>query len=89
MNRIDLAAIWLMVMIAVMVMFQRIGEDTEPYVLTSKSGEIYISVERPHTDVVETAHRILYHCKMVAVESLLIAKISVNTVLDAAIDSLN
>jgi len=35
------------------------------------------------------AHRVVYHCRMAIVESLTIAKLSVDLALDIAIDALN
>lgn len=89
MNRTNWAVIILVAFMGAAVVYQRIPINPGNLANDARVNTLQNAVVQADTEILNASYRLAYHCKMVVVESLVIAKQSINSVLDTAIDSLN
>jgi len=89
MNRTDLVVILLVAIVGTVVMLQSVQNPNQHSVFESKTNSVQIEIDQHGAEIADATHRLIYHCKMVAVESIIIVKTSINVVLDTAIRSLD
>ena len=89
MNRTNWAVITLVAFMGAAVIYQRIPINLGNLAFDARANTLQHAVAQADTEILNASYRLAYHCKMVVVESLVIAKKSINSVLDTAIESLN
>ena len=89
MNRTDLTVILLVAIMSTVVVFQSIPATKESGVFLARVEASQNKLGKSNSEIIDASYRLAYHCKMAIVESLIIAKTSVNAVLDTTIESLN
>jgi hypothetical protein len=88
MNRTNLAILLLVAIMGSLLVFQSAQSIDSNSSFRNSQVSIQLTVNREGAQVVDASYRLAHHCRMVVVESLIIAKQSINLVLDIAIDSL-
>lgn len=88
MNRTPLAMVLLVAIIGIFIVFQSAQPNSINRTLGASNSPLQVKIHRNSEQLIDATHRLAYHCRMVIIESLVIAKQSINVVLDTAIESL-
>lgn len=88
MNRTHLAIVLLAAIIGIFIVLQSAQPNSVNKPLGANNSTLQVKIERNSEQLIDATHRLAYHCRMVVIESLVIAKQSINVVLDTAIESL-